>query len=437
MTWRTKLRPASFRGVRFFVDDTSTTTGRKIQLHEYPKRDLPFGEDMGKVSKVYNIRAFVVGPDCFDQRDALLDALEQEGSGTLVHPTLGTINVKAGACRFADARTQGGLVRFDLVFYPGDEIDSPSSSVNSAQSIFSSGKSFIATAQERFLTAIGDINVAGINVRVLGQSLADVYTVAAEEISGFSDLVGDVASFASIAINSPALLPGMLLDSVADAYGFSGAVTSMSQSVGSIRSSINALSNLNEKPSFESYGTTMSRLNAVSSGLTETKAKAVGGDDTTKLVAAVANLVQDSLTLKGAGEAALVTVATKPVAPAKTPDIDQQAQEPIVREDVPVAEDVMESRDTLCEAIWEASMNAEAEHFVSMNELRQCIFKHLSEVAQAGVNLISVDLTEVTPSLVIAWRQWHDATRASEVVQRNAVIHPGFVSNETVLLAQQ
>ena len=97
MSWREKLRPASFRGVPFFVDDTSTSTGRKIQLHEYPKRDLPYSEDLGKVSKSYAIRAFVVGEDCFEQRDALLDALEQEGSGTLVHPTLGTINVKAGS----------------------------------------------------------------------------------------------------------------------------------------------------------------------------------------------------------------------------------------------------------------------------------------------------------------------------------------------------
>lgn len=415
MSWREKLRPASFRGVRFFVDETSTSTGRKIQLHEYPKRDLPFGEDMGKVSKSYSMRAFVVGSDCIEQRDALLDALEQEGSGTLVHPTLGTLTVKAGACRFSDSRTQGGVIRFDLVFYPGDEIESPSSTLNTAQQIFSSGKTFIASAKERFSNAINDINFAGVNVRVLGNSLADVYTVASEEFSDFSEMVGDVASFVSIAVNSPSLLPGMILDSVADEFGFTGAVQS----------------------SFQSYGSTISSLNAISKGLNSTKAVTAGGDDTTKLAAAVTDLVQDSLTLKAAGEAAIVTVATKPVAPAKTPDIDQQAQEPIEREDVPVADDVIDSRDTLCEAIWQVSMNADSDHFVSMNDLRQRVFKHLSEVAQAGVNLVSVDLSEVTPALVLAWRQWHDATRSPEVVQRNSVIHPGFVSNESVWLAQK
>ena len=40
MSWREKLRPASFRGVRFFVDDTSTSTGRKIQLQQRRSQPL-------------------------------------------------------------------------------------------------------------------------------------------------------------------------------------------------------------------------------------------------------------------------------------------------------------------------------------------------------------------------------------------------------------
>ena len=415
MSWREKLRPASFRGVSFFVDETSTSTGRKIQLHEYPKRDLPFSEDMGKVSKFYSMRAFVIGPDCLAQRDALLEALEQAGSGTLVHPSLGTITVKAGACSFSDSRTEGGVIRFDLIFYPGDEIKAPAATVNSSQLIITSGKTFVESAKERFTSAIEEINLGGVNLRVLGNSLASVYTVAAEEISDFSEVVGDVASFVSIAANSPSLLPGMLLDSVAAEYGFTGAVQSV----------------------FQSYGSTISSLNAISSGLSETKAVTGGGDDTTKLADAVSGLVQDSLVLKSAGEVAMVTVAAEPVAATTTPDVDQQSQTPIYREEVPVADDVIESREKLSEAIWEVSLTADSNHFVSLNGLRQRIYKHLSEVAQAGVNLVSVDLTAVTPALVIAWRQWHDATRSQEVVQRNKVVHPGFVSNESVWLAQK
>lgn len=415
MSWREKLRPASFRGVPFFVDDTSTSTGRKIQLHEYPKRDLPYSEDLGKVSKSYAIRAFVVGEDCFEQRDALLDALEQEGGGTLVHPTLGTINVKAGACRFSDARTQGGVVRFDLVFYPGDEIEAPTATVNSSQQIIGSGKTFVASAKDRFSSAIADINFNGVNLRALGESLDDLYTTCAEEFSDFSSVVGDAASFVSIAANNPSLLPSYLIDSVASEFGFSGAVNSL----------------------FQSYGSTLSSLNAISSSLSNSNSSSKGGEDTAKLSKAVSDLVNDSLVLKGAGEVAQLPVATKPTPPSNAPTVDQQAQQEITRPDVPVADDVIDARENFSEAVWQASMDADAEHFTVTNDLRQTVYKHMCEVAKAGVSLVSVDLNEVTPALVIAWRQWHDATRSAEVTQRNNIIHPGFVSDPQVWLAQK
>lgn len=415
MSWRERLRPASFRGVPFFVDDTSTSTGRKIQLHEYPKKDIPYTEDLGKVSKSYSIRAFVIGEDCFDQRDALLDALEQSGPGTLIHPTLGTITVQAGPCRFSDSRTEGGVIRFDLIFYPGEEIEAPAATVNSSQQIITSGKTFVDSAKDRFNNAINDINFNGVNIRAVGESLADVYTTCAEEFSDFSSLVGDAASFVSIAANNPSLLPSYLIDAVAAEFGFSGAVDSL----------------------YQSYGSTLSSLNAISSSLNEQESSSNSGEDTAKLTTAVTDLVKDTLILKGAGEVSQLPVVTEALPPSTTPDVDQQAQQGIERPDVPVADDVIDARENLNEAIWDVSMNADAEHFISMNDLRQTIYKHMCDVATAGVSLVAVDLNEVTPALVIAWRQWQDATRSAEVTQRNNVIHPGFVSNETVWLAQK
>lgn len=44
--WRDRLRDASFRGVPFSVDDDDASFGRRVQLHEYPKRDKPYTEDL-------------------------------------------------------------------------------------------------------------------------------------------------------------------------------------------------------------------------------------------------------------------------------------------------------------------------------------------------------------------------------------------------------
>ncbi|HGW7256049.1 TPA: DNA circularization N-terminal domain-containing protein, partial [Escherichia coli] len=91
--WREKLLEASFRGVPFKVEEESAGTGRRVETHEYPNRDKPYTEDLGKVTFRPSITAYVVGDDCFDQRDRLIDALNKPGPGTLVHPTYGEMKV--------------------------------------------------------------------------------------------------------------------------------------------------------------------------------------------------------------------------------------------------------------------------------------------------------------------------------------------------------
>ncbi len=48
MTWKDRLQDASFRGVPFKVEEESTGTGRRVETHEYPNRDKPYTEDLGK-----------------------------------------------------------------------------------------------------------------------------------------------------------------------------------------------------------------------------------------------------------------------------------------------------------------------------------------------------------------------------------------------------
>ena len=86
MTWKDRLQDASFRGVPFKVEEESTGTGRRVETHEYPNRDKPYTEDLGKITFRPSITAYVVGDDCFDQRDRLIDALNKPGPGTLVQP---------------------------------------------------------------------------------------------------------------------------------------------------------------------------------------------------------------------------------------------------------------------------------------------------------------------------------------------------------------
>jgi prophage DNA circulation protein len=119
--------PASFRGVPFAVEAGGRTAGRRVVLFEFPKNNIPYGEDMGRSARRWQITGYVIGDDYISQRDALLDACDEGGAGILVHPTLGSMNVMCGPVSSHESRLRGGICTFDMTFVEAGE--APSASV--------------------------------------------------------------------------------------------------------------------------------------------------------------------------------------------------------------------------------------------------------------------------------------------------------------------
>ena len=117
MSWKDNLRPASFRGVPFHVSDRELESGRRIELHEFPKRDSPYPEDMGKASREWSVDAYVIGDDYMARRDRLLRACEQLGPGQYVdHWGLGQ-TVVCRKVKVSETSAEGRFckLRLDLV----------------------------------------------------------------------------------------------------------------------------------------------------------------------------------------------------------------------------------------------------------------------------------------------------------------------------------
>jgi hypothetical protein len=123
--WRQRLQPASFRGVPFGVDEANGEGGRRWVHFEYPGRDLPFSEDLGRQARRYAIRGYTLGDDYMGARDRLLAALEAGGPGKLVHPYLGELNVCVDGYRTREGSDEGGICRFDLAFSESSETAAP------------------------------------------------------------------------------------------------------------------------------------------------------------------------------------------------------------------------------------------------------------------------------------------------------------------------
>ncbi|MCU0089431.1 DNA circularization N-terminal domain-containing protein [Pseudomonas koreensis] len=405
MNWRDRLLPASFRGVGFWIDQAKTPVGRKGQLHEYPQRDLPFFEDLGQQAKTHDLTAFIIGADCLEQRDKLLQALEQ-GSGELVHPWLGRLQVKVGECDMTHTRQDGGMVTFSLKFYPDRPLPFPSATVSTQKVLLIKAEGLLGSAVARFEQAMTLIKAARIGIANLRNSLTGVYDVIKEQlkplIAQYKQITELVRAVKELPKEVAAEFKGLLGDikelKAFAKEGYRGVIADVSQQIEAIRKA--------DAP------------------------KITTGKDTNAAAQAMANLVQDTLIVKVAQWVASMPVASTPVKLSSTPSLDQQSKQPVSRQEVPVTDDLQTLQKALNEVLQMAQDKAEPGHYQAIGDLKEALNGHFKTVASSGVRLVSKTFQETFPALVVAYQQFGDATRVTEVIQRNGLSHPGYSPNE-------
>lgn len=412
MNWRDRLLPASFRGVGFWIDQAKTPVGRKGQLHEYPQRDLPFFEDLGQQAKTHDLTAFIIGPDCLEQRDKLLKALEQ-GRGELVHPWLGRLQVKVGECDMTHTRQDGGLVTFALKFYPDQPLPFPTATVSTQKVLLAKADGLLGSAVARFEQAMTLIKAARIGITNLRNSLTGVYEVIKEQLKPLIEQYRQITELVKAVKELPkevaAEFKGLLGDiqelKAFAKEGYRGVIADVSQQLEAIRKA--------DAP------------------------KITTGKDTNAAAQAMADLVQDTLIVKVAQWVASMPVATRALQLPSTPTVAQQAHQQVTRPEVPATDDLQALQKDLVEALQGAKNKADPDHYQAISDVQDALVAHLKAVASSGVRLVSKTFQESLPALVIAYKQFGDATRVSEVVQRNGVTNPLYLPQSDVKVSRE
>src|ERR1044072_7563688 len=153
--WREQVgAPGSFRGVTFRVEESSLAGGRKTVPNELPGKDVGFVEVVGRRARRFTIAAYVIGDDYLLQRDALTEALEQEGPGPLVHPYHRNRRVAVLGYTGNSTVTEGGIARFTIEFAETESTAfSPATTVAPAARVTAASDHCLATCQNRFLSA--------------------------------------------------------------------------------------------------------------------------------------------------------------------------------------------------------------------------------------------------------------------------------------------
>jgi prophage DNA circulation protein len=165
--WTLALQTASWQKLTFFVTETTPTEGRRLVVHEYPLRDTPWVEDLGRANQIIPMQGYLVGDDVIAQRDKFKLACSKSGQGTLVHPSLGTItDAVLVSASFSERVEEGRMISLDLSFIRSGKVVYPALypiTSNSSQAISKNAAGGLLTGGGFLSTVKGLIGkVAGI-----------------------------------------------------------------------------------------------------------------------------------------------------------------------------------------------------------------------------------------------------------------------------------
>lgn len=202
-----ELQPASFRGVPFGVVGAESRFGRAVVLHEYPFRDKQWPEDLGRGTRKFSIQGFLItdslvygGGDVSGQREKLIAAVETQGTATLIHPTLGRLQVVVpdDGLVINDRMDAGSFAEFTLLCIEAGERVFPSASSDSADASDDAAQALDDGAESDWFDDV-------LDAVQYGQSVFDMAVATATD---WVFILNDVVTDATGVFNMAARLPG-------------------------------------------------------------------------------------------------------------------------------------------------------------------------------------------------------------------------------------
>jgi prophage DNA circulation protein len=450
MTWRDQLRPGSFRGVPFYWQEADADLGRNTVTHVFPLREKSYVEDMGKKPETFNLEVFVLGDDYMSKRDALARAFRQPGSGKLVHPTLGDMDVTVTTCRLSETSREGGIARFQLTFAESGDITftrvetvdtqngtiaASSTASTTAQNVFASRWTTTPKVASPLIaaSAIQDINATLSNIK------AQIGRLVAYDPLNAAGVLNDLANTRSLVgslIQTPALVASRIGGIISELSFITssplGGVTSWLAQLGITRGGSGA-STAGIQPN-EFSGLYQQQLALATTGLPTSQSGLYPSAFQTAL--AMVSTVQPEQQLPvayqnifGSTPAALTQIANQAYLQAlvRQAALAEAAQMTTVWP-FDTADQATSIRDELASRIdYEMMIEIDDGLYNALAAMRLAVITDLTTRAASLPSTVSITLIAPTPALVLAHRLYDDPGLDADIIARNDVRNPNFV----------
>jgi prophage DNA circulation protein len=375
-----QLRPASWRGLTFPVEDAGVTVGRRVQVHEYPKRDKPFVDGLRTVP----VTAVIVGLDYIERVNRLLAEAEKPGAGTLVHPWLGTMQVTLSEPVRAQFSSKGlGRAVVDFVFVEAGELVFPVAQPATQQAAREQADKLSAASQADFAESFKTDGAADFVGQDALAKLGEVGDAVSAGLSAVLPGLQQLAGLQAQVTRWQALIdnPAALAAAVAGTLGLSGVFGLASDVSGLVRGLLAFVAGFRDDdgPVVQSPGRAQAHANSI----------------------AITGLVRRVVLAQAVGASASY--------PAD------------------VYDDAVSLRDQLLAAIDAEALLAGDAAYRALLASRAAVWRDLTDRSQGSARLRTVRPLVPVPALALAYDLYEDAGRDAEITARNRVRHPGFV----------
>ncbi|AXZ12081.1 DNA circularization N-terminal domain-containing protein [Klebsiella pneumoniae] len=442
MSWIDNLQDASLRGVPFKVDEDEASFGRRVQIHEYPNRDKPWAEDMGRATRRFSVQAYLVGDDYFEQRNRLIEAVEKPGSCTLVHPFYGEMTVTVtDEVRVSHTKDEGRMCRVSFSFIESGELSFPKAGIATGAKLAGAAAlmdDFLSSAFEAFgLDGLPDFTQNGVldDATEMFDTVTDAMQYVDSGISAASRLMqGDL----SVLLMPPS--SGMNFVNQLQTMWRAG--TKLTGNVTDLISMVKGLSGITLDTGLAPRGVWKTD-SASTQARTEQRnyvAQAIRTSALSEAVNTVTNLPKSTaLTMHAQAQPSATVIVSHPaVDDVLENDTAVGVITSTATDMVPSWDDLTEVRDTLNTAIdQEMSRVNDDGLFLALRQVRTALNEDITARLEQTSRTVERVPSEVLPAVVLAADWYDDAGREYDITARNAIRHPGFVPVKTLRVPAQ
>lgn len=435
--WFASLRPASYGGVSFGVESVRMSAGRKTSVHSYPFRDDDWIEDIGKRNRRFEVLGFIVEQDlktgtgsAIAQRDALLVVCETAGGQTLMHPTIGTVDkVCCLGVEITERTDLGRVFEFRLTLQiTGDRLF-PTATISTSDAVSNAASLTGIAALENFVTTTAASIAEGAAVVQQAVSTAvGWYQLATTAVNDVKSIVNAVSTLAGNF--------GRLFGGGNSGYAGANAQASTSATASDLLSLATAAraNVVAAGAAFQAAAGNPANATALGTAATDlvSAAAAVATDpsDAVRTIGSMASYSPSSLTTPGQIGAAMGTMQVALAALLRRTALVQFATaltsyQPSSQQD---AATMLASAVALFGSeITIAGDAGDDATYQALIALQQAV---ISDMTARGDNLAPIATFQFNaplPALALANRIYRDSSRAGQLVQQAAPVHPAFM----------